>query len=462
VPHTPDADERRTVGAAATIAALAIERHRAEAALTRAAQVDPLTGLPNRAVFLDQIRRRLRPGRHRVAVMFLDLDRFKWVNDSLGHGFGDRILIQVAARLTQALGSGHLIARFGGDEFTILLDDATDERITATVTACQSAIATPFSLDGGEFFLTASVGVAVNEDPAEAEALVRDADVAMYAAKERGRARCVRFDQGLRQDAVRRVQLEGDLRRAVVGEELVLHYQPGVHLASGRWTGVEGLLRWNHPERGALQPNDFIPLAEETGLIVPLGEQVLQTAVAQAARWNPTGAEGIHVAVNVSVLQLAHPALIAAVEGLLTRHGVRPDLLVVEVTETAVMQELQTARQVLDGLSALGVRLLIDDFGIGWSSIARLRELPFEGVKIDRSFVHRLGTDPAVEGVLAAIIDLAHALGLDAIAEGVDTATALCSVAELGCDFAQGFYLSPPVPADQLLAVLATPPPSLH
>lgn len=459
VPHTPDAEELRRVGDAATIAALAIERQRAEIALTRAAQVDPLTGLPNRTQFLDQVRRRLG-GDAPVAVLFCDLDRFNWVNDSLGHPWGDRILVEVATRLSDALPAEHLVARFGGDEFTVLVADATPARVDAAVEVVQAAVARPFILDGGEFFLTISVGIASDEDrPCDATALIRDADAAMYAAKEQGRARHVRFDQGLRERALQRVRLESDLRRSITRHGFVLHYQPAVDLATGSWAGAEALLRWPHPQQGLLLPETFIDLAEETGLVVPLGEQVLATAIAQAAAWAAAGDGAARVAVNLSVVQLGDPTLVATIEALLDRHGLPPDRLVLEVTETAVMQEVETARHALQRIADLGVALVIDDFGTGWSSIARLGDLPVGAIKIDRTFVHRLGADPRAEGVLAAIIQLAHALGLVTVAEGVDSAEVLARVTDLGCDVAQGFHLSQPVPAVELPGVLAAPPP---
>ena len=456
VPHHPDPEEAAVVSAAANLAALAIERHRTEAALTLAAQADPLTGLPNRARFLHELQACLRGADASVAVMFLDLDGFKWINDSLGHQAGDRVLTDVADRFRHGVGARHTVARFGGDEFTVLIDQATPTRVGRAADAVRAAFVEPFLLDGGEFFLSVSIGIARNDETSDAYGLDRDADAAMYAAKESGRGHQAFFHERLRQRAVARVNLESELRRAVERDEFVLHYQPIVDLASGRWCGAEALVRWQHPRRGLTVPNAFIPLAEETGLIVPLGLRILDRAVAEAATW-PLTDPPLYVAANLSAVQVADPALASEIADLLAWYSVAPECLVVEVTESAVMEHLDTARSVLGDLAALGVRAFIDDFGTGHSSIARLGELPVAGIKIDQSFTGRLGRDAEVVSVLAAITELGHALGLHVIIEGIETEAALHEVAALGCDAGQGYHVSLPLPAPDFLRRISPP-----
>ena len=456
VRHRPDRTELRTVEAAANLAALAIERSEAEEALAAAARVDPLTGLPNRARFLEELRERLRQPRGRLAVLFLDLDRFKWINDSLGHPAGDEILVHVASRFNEVLVEGELVARFGGDEFTVLVDDATPARVAAVSERIESMFVEPFPLHGAEFFLSVSIGVAFNDTGADAFTLVRDADTAMYAAKEAGRARRVVFDAPLRERALARVTLEADLRRAIEREEFVLHYQPIVDFLTGTWTGHEALVRWEHPTRGLVGPDAFIPLAEETGLIVPLGVQVLHQAIRQVAAWTADG-QRLHAGVNVSVVQLCDPNLVDEIEGALRRYGVPPELVFIEITESAVMEQLDTARVALERLAGSGMPVLIDDFGTGYSSIARLGELPVIGIKIDRAFTMQLGHEPRAAGVVGAITALAHAHDLLVVAEGIEDDEARRQVIELGCNFGQGYHFARPAPADRLGRPPATP-----
>jgi diguanylate cyclase (GGDEF)-like protein/PAS domain S-box-containing protein len=452
--HRPDRTELRTVQAAASLAALAIERSDAQEALAAAALVDPLTGLPNRARFLEELHDRLRQPRGRLAVLFLDLDRFKWINDGLGHPAGDEILMAVAARFREVFDDGELVARFGGDEFTVLVDDATPARVALVGARIESVFADPFPLHGAEFFLSVSIGVAFNDTGADAFTLVRDADTAMYAAKEGGRARQVMFDAPLRERALARVTLENELRRAIERDEFVLHYQPIVDFMTGNWTGYEALVRWQHPSRGLVGPDSFIPIAEETGLIVPLGIQVLHQAVRQVADWCAKGLR-VHAGVNVSVVQLSDPTLVWEIEGALRRYGVPAELVFIEITESALMEKLDTARVALERLAGNGMPILIDDFGTGYSSIARLGELPIIGIKIDRAFTMQLGREPRAERVVAAITDLAHALDLLVVAEGIEDAEAHRKVIELGCNFGQGYHFARPAPADQL-----RPPPN--
>lgn len=449
--HEPDTRERALVAAAGNLAALAIERHLNEKALALAAQVDPLTQLPNRARFLQEVALRLASRRDDITVMFLDLDRFKWINDSLGHPSGDRILVEAANRLRAVVSGRNMVARFGGDEFTVMLVNASPARVLATAERVEQAFAEPFELDGGEFFLTVSIGISSSGD--DAYAMIRDADAAMYEAKDRGRARHVWFDERLRDRAVERLRAESSLRRAIERAEFVVHYQPIADMARGRWSGVEALARWNHPSGQLVGPGDFIPLAEETGLILPLGSRILQATLAEAESLGVTR-DGLTVAVNLSALQLSDPTLAEAVGGLLDSYGVPPSCLVLELTESALMEDYDNALGALRDITALGVSVVIDDFGTGYSSISRLNELPVSGIKIDRSFTARIGHDPTVDAVLGAIVDLAHALGLTVVAEGIETPRALELLQALGCDGGQGYYLGRPAPHPQAQSIL--------
>lgn len=454
IPHSPDASEIMAISAAAGLAALAIQRSEAERALTAAAQQDSLTGLPNRARFLDVLDEELAKHNPELAVMFLDLDRFKWINDSLGHPSGDRILIDVAHRLSSAVGPDVFLARFGGDEFTLLIFNATQAKVVETAERIDAAIADPFMLDGGEFFMSVSMGIAFNEAHADGFGLVRDADAAMYAAKERGRSRFVMFDSGLRERAVRRLTRENELRRAIERDELKLAFQPLVSIPDGSFTSLEALVRWEHPMYGLMLPDEFVPLAEETGLIVPLGLKVLDLAIRDTAkllRINPD----VRVGVNISALQLGDPAVAAEVGSALGHHGVAPGRVFLEVTETGFMEQMDIVRGSLERVVALGVDVVIDDFGTGYSSIARLAELPITGVKIDRSFSLDLGTRPRAPQILAAITSLAHAFELKVVAEGIESERAFEIVRDLGCDYAQGYHLARPMMLDDVAGVIA-------
>ena len=456
-PHRPDAAELQTVTAAGRLVALAIERDATNRALENAAHLDPLTSLANRARFFSELTAALSDRASRTAVMFFDLDQFKWINDSLGHPAGDEVLTEVAARLRASVGRDHLLARFGGDEFSVLIRTATQARIDTAADEVDAAFARPFRIEGGEFFLSASVGIAIGEDDSDGNSLLRDADMAMYAAKANGATTRAMFDTTLRERAQTRLSLGNELRRGIDRDEFVMHYQPVADLRTGSWSGAEALVRWQHPTRGLLAPDVFIPLAEETGLIVPLGLRIAEMAIGAAGAWHAAGHRQ-EIAVNVSAVQLADPSITADIVGLLRRFDIGPDMVTLEVTETALMQHLATVRLALEEISAAGVRVYIDDFGTGYSSIARLRELPVAGVKIDRQFTVGLGDDPVGAHVLAAMIDLAHALGLDVVAEGIETRESLDVVRDTGCDFAQGYHLALPVPAEALPFMLAEPP----
>ena len=449
VPHRPDESEIRTVTTAGSLASLALERRMIEDALTKAASIDPLTGLHNRTHFLQRLESQLVGSDAPVAVMFLDLDGFKWINDSIGHPAGDRILVEVAARLAAALGPDDHLARFGGDEFTILVTgksacvaDAAD----ALTDRVHAALLEPFVVDGGEFFVSCCVGIALNDHPTDPYGLIREADSAMFSAKEAGHGRRAKFDHRMRARAVDRVVIEAELRRAIERDEFVMHYQPILDLTSEQCVGSEALVRWQHPDRGLVPPAVFIPLAEENGLIIPLGELVLGKVIAERSAWSDAY-RSVYVAVNVSVAQFSDPNMGASVVDRVDRSGLDPALIVIELTETAVMQEMQHARQALEQLTDAGIRILIDDFGTGYSSISRLGHLPVSGLKIDNLFSSGLGVDPGAGRVVEAIADLAHALELSVVIEGIETADAKVAALALGCDYAQGYHLGRPAPA---------------
>ena len=429
-------------------------RKRAEQQLAHQALHDPLTGLPNRALLFDRldqgIRRSERSDR-RLAVLFLDLDRFKVVNDGLGHSAGDQLLVAVAHRLRSAARPMDTVARFGGDEFVVLCEDLPDEdAASALAERLATTIRQPVSVGEREVTVTVSTGIATAKGRgAEPEALLRDADAAMYQAKERGRARHEVFDAVMRNRVVERLETEGALRRALERGELRLVYQPEVSLRDGSVTGVEALLRWEHPERGLLGPEAFISLAEETGLIVPIGSWVLVEACRRLQQWQADHAQlsSLVVWVNLSARQLAEPDLTDVVAKSLAEAGLDPAHLGLELTESAVMQDTEAVGVTLARLKALGVQVAVDDFGTGFSSMNYLKQFPVDILKVDRSFVAGLGRDPGDSAIVAAVIGLAQSLGLAAIAEGVETFEQLAALHALGCDRAQGYYFSRPQPA---------------
>jgi diguanylate cyclase (GGDEF)-like protein/PAS domain S-box-containing protein len=446
-------------------------RKAAEEALQHQALHDPLTGLPNRTLLLDRLEvalERTDRGVGSVGVIFLDLDRFKLINDALGHAIGDELLIEVAARLAGLVRPGDTVARFGGDEFVVLVDQIPDEATAQVATKrLLTAFDEPFRLSGTDHAVTASAGLVLADRRTTGErtpdSLIRDADAAMYQAKEQGRARFERFDGALRDQLLRRVQLAQDLPGAIERGELHLDYQPLMTLADDAVVGVEALARWTHPEHGPIAPCEFIPVAEEHGLIVALGRWVLDTALGQLHRWShgqPTLAN-LTVSVNLSVRQLTDDDLASTVTGLLTAHGVAPERLCLELTESALMAEPEAGRRTLGRLRAAGINLAIDDFGTGYSSLAYLRELPVTSLKIDRSFVTRLGHDTRDARLVAAIIGLAHELDLAVVAEGVETAAQLAELRQRGCDVIQGYHLQRPLAPDALERALGSGEPLL-
>jgi diguanylate cyclase (GGDEF)-like protein len=413
---------------------------------------DPLTGLPSRLLFLNRLsvaleslqRRRDR----RVAVLFLDLDRFKVVNDSLGHAAGDALLLAVSERLREAVRRHETIARFGGDEFAILCEDVADEKdAVAIAERILESLARPFRLPHGEAATSASIGIALGADPDEdGDDLIRDADAAMYRAKQAGGGRWKLFDEVTRQRALDRLHTENALRQAIERDQLRVVFQPELALRSGAIVGVEALVRWQHPERGLLAPADFLALAEETGLIVPIDRWVLREACRHAHGWqSELGADApLILRVNVSARQLARGGLADAVAAILAETGMEPGLLCLEVTESALMEDAECSRRTLAALKELGVRIAVDDFGAGCSSLENLRRFPLDDVKIDRSFVQGLAESEPDAAIVGAVIELGHALGLSVTAEGIETGAQLERLLAAGCDTAQGFLLGRP------------------
>jgi diguanylate cyclase (GGDEF)-like protein/PAS domain S-box-containing protein len=421
---------------------------------------DPLTGLPNRTLFLHALREAIdQTGEDEVAVLFVDLDNFKLINDSLGHGAGDRLLVVVAERMRRVLRPDDMIARFGGDEFAVTIGSAGGETAARRVAdRLASALRAPVELDGRQRFVTASFGVrSVPAGAADPEELLRDADAARSRAKELGKARCEVFDSSMRERAVERLDLEGGLRHALDRGELQVLYQPLVELASGRIVGAEALLRWQHPERGLVVPPLFIPIAEQTGLIVPIGAWVLEEACRQAATWSRDKGRELSIAVNVSPRQLASTEFAGVVEDALAATGLDPGQLCLEITESAVMADPEAATAVLERLKAIGVRLAIDDFGVGYSSLGQLKALlPVDTIKIDKSFVDGVTGEGEDHAIVDAVLRLAAGLGLDAVAEGVESSEQVDALIGMGCRLSQGFHFArPQTPAEleQLLEI---------
>ncbi len=438
------------------------DRKRAEDELAHQALHDTLTGLPNRALFLDRLQQalhRARRGASGVAVLFVDLDRFKLINDSFGHAAGDRVLCDVAARLRHELRPADTIARFGGDELTVLCEDVGGEPSARGIAKRIAAIfEQPFVVEDSEAFLQASVGIALAGPEDRPEDLLRDADAAMYRAKDAGRGRVEVFDEAMRADARDRVATEAALRRAIERDELRLHLQPVVELASGRIQGFEGLVRWEHPQRGLVPPGAFIPLAEETGLIVPIGRWMLREVCRTLRRWHvELGRDWVQCSVNLSVRDLQQPDLVDAVRDVIEETGVPAHRLVLEITESAVMESAAGTVDTLHRLKALGVRLALDDFGTGYSSLARLHQFPLTVMKIDRSFTAALGEDHHGASIAEAIVSLGHALGLGVVAEGIEDEVQLRAIQRLGCAYGQGYHFARPAPPETFdAALLAT------
>src|SRR5680860_835242 len=457
------------------------ERKAFEERLMYQAFHDPLTRLPNRALFHNRLRHALAKGprsHSRVSVLFLDMDNFKLVNDSLGHAAGDKLLRQVAERLRRAMREGDTVARFGGDEFTILLDTLDNPAYALNVAERIIAVLQePFLLEGQTVYTSPSIGIAFSREGEQlADELLRHADAAMFEAKKKGRACFEVFREGLSEMMLRRLQLGNDLRVGIARDELTLHYQPKIELTTGRVYGVEALVRWNHPTRGMIQPGEFIPIAEQMGLICALGRWVLREACREAIRWREAGVDrrplfvdadgswpvfhasggaskpgdALQLNVNVAAGQLKQDKIVAEVTEILKETGLEPHRLVLEITESVAMDEAERTVETLRALKALGVRLAIDDFGTGYSSLSYLRAFPLDILKIDRRFVTGLSQVSGDNVIVESMIDLAHALNLTVVAEGAESAQEVDALRAMGCDAAQGFYFAKPMPASEL------------
>jgi diguanylate cyclase (GGDEF)-like protein len=416
---------------------------------------DPLTGLPNRSLVLDRLDQALARSQRtggRVTVLFADLDRFKVVNDSFGHSAGDGLLLSISERLQAAVRPHDTVGRLAGDEFVIICEDLDDREAVDVAERVADTVAQPILLGGRETVITASIGIAHAEPGTRAEDMLRDSDVAMYRAKERGRSRIELFDAEMRRRMIDRLEMERSLRAAIGAGELRLDYQPIVAFDDWEVVAAEALVRWEHPERGMVEPADFIPLAEESGLILPLGRWVLGEACRQVATWRAAGHPQLRVTVNLSARQFADPDLIAVVAESLARAQLPPDALWLEITESVLMEEVTATADTLLALKRLGVHLAVDDFGTGYSSLSYLKRFPVDMLKIDRSFIDGLGTDPEDGAIVLAIVSLAQALRLGVVAEGVEHFHQLEVLHRLGCDAVQGFLLARPGPADELPA----------
>ncbi|HWP48522.1 MAG TPA: EAL domain-containing protein [Candidatus Limnocylindrales bacterium] len=430
------------------------DRKVAEMQLLHDAFHDALTGLPNRALFMNRLEhateRSKRRQNYQFAVLFLDLDRFKVVNDSLGHLAGDQLLVEIARRLVECLRPGDTVARLGGDEFAILLDGIESLNDAIRVSdRIQKELMSPFNLNGQEVCTTTSIGIALNTiGYIQPDDLLRDADIAMYRAKALGKARYAVFDAGMHTRAVELLHLEASLRRAIEQQEFRLYYQPILCLKSGKITGVEALLRWQHPQRGLISPGEFIPVAEETGLIVAIGEWVIQTACTQSKAWQDMGLPPLFVAINLSARQFQHQNLLELIKKILKETGMAAQTLKLEITESIAMRDLDFSIPILKELSAMGVQILIDDFGTCYSSLGYLNRFPINALKIDQSFVKDIPNNADNAAIIKAIIAMAHSLKLKVIAEGVETEEQLTFLRSQACDEIQGYLLSHPLPAE--------------
>ncbi|OQP86629.1 histidine kinase [Rhizobium rhizosphaerae] len=458
----PTAELHELINMTVHLCGIAIERHRTEQRIAYMAHHDVLTGMPNRMMFdsaLSETLLRARMNGDVVTLAFLDLDEFKLINDSLGHHVGDRVIEAVARRIRRCLRQGDLVSRIGGDEFTVMLRSAADEPAQLTLRRTElirRVVARPLTIEGSQLRMSCSMGVAsFPEGGTTARELIANADVAMYAAKRRGRNTLVQFRPSMALEAQAKLRNIEELRQAIAQQQFQLEYQPLIELETGHIFGVEALLRWMHPVRGRISPADFIPLAEETGLIVPLGAWILQTACAQAAAWSAKGLPPVTMAVNVSARQFREKGLQADVAAALASSGLPAERLELELTESAIMEDVGAATATMNALRGLGVHLAIDDFGTGYSSLSVLKTFPVRRLKIDRSFVHDIPADQDDIAITAAIISLARTLHLEVIAEGVETQAQFMMLKQMGCMAAQGFLIGRPMAAAAMAERLA-------
>jgi diguanylate cyclase (GGDEF)-like protein len=439
------------------------EKTKADARIEYLASHDSLTNLPNREMFNQLLHFAIEAARRyqrRFAVLFIDLDRFKIINDSLGHEAGDALLVEIATRLRQNLRQSDIVARLGGDEFVVILESTNEQvDIEAVARTLLSAVSQPVQLSGHECHTTASIGIAMfPNDGTDVHTLTKNADMAMYLAKEDGKNDFRFFAKEVKMQSIERLMLETALRRALEHQQFALHYQPKVDLATGQITGVEALLRWTHPELGVLPPAQFIPLAEETGLIVPIGRWVMREACAQNMAWQRCGLQPISMAVNLSPRQFVDESLLQDIDEALAASGMSAVLLQLEVTESMVMRNVTRAIKVLDAVQSRGIRLAIDDFGTGYSSMSLMKQFPIDTIKVDRSFVRDLPRDSEDQAIAQAIIRMGKALGMTVIAEGVETTEQESFLRDHGCDEMQGFLFSKPVLPQQLADLLRSSP----
>jgi diguanylate cyclase (GGDEF)-like protein/PAS domain S-box-containing protein len=437
------------------------ERKTLEAELERRASHDPLTGLPNRPAFVDRLEqalqrtRRRKNSRNKVGVLFMDLDGFKTINDSLGHEAGDRFLVTVAERLKNRLRPEDVLARFGGDEFAVLLEDVAN--VTEAIWVAQriaEGLQEPLAVNSHQVSVSTSVGIALgsantNDDP---EGMLRKADAAMYQAKEQGPGRYAVFDPAMQERAQERLELEAELREALERGEFLLYYQPEVSLRDGTIVGFEALLRWQHPQRGLLKPQAFMPLAEETDLIVPIGRWVLEEACGQAKRWEEERpcAPPATIEVNLSSRQLVRRGLTRTIEEVLTRADIEAHRLALDLTETTLIKASEDNAQALDALKKMGIRLHLDDFGTGYSSLSYLKRFPVDRVNVDKSFVKGLAENATDTALVRMSVDLCHTMGVEVLAEGVETSEQAALLRDMGCDMGQGYYFAQPLLGEEL------------
>ncbi|MHB1674111.1 MAG: putative bifunctional diguanylate cyclase/phosphodiesterase [Acidobacteriaceae bacterium] len=449
-------DARMESRTAVLAASLAEANHE----LTHLAMHDSLTRLPNRILLEDRLQQATENAKRyhgRFSVLFLDLDGFKAVNDSFGHSIGDRLLVGVAQRIRACIRARDTIARIGGDEFVVLLDADEPADAAAVADKLVTTIRQPFMIGDLELRVSASIGIAIYPGADGRRDLLKDADAAMYHAKDKGRNCYCFFETSMNADAQEQLQLLHDLHLALERHELVLHYQPKFDTIHRKMMGAEALVRWQHPTRGLLPPNDFIPMAEKSGLIVPIGEWVLNEACRQMNEWRQFGSKNWSIAVNLSPLQFCHTGLIQMLRDTLQRHGVEPRCLTLEVTESTAMRDVDTSMAILQQIYSMGVNISIDDFGTGYSSLLYLQRLPANELKIDRGFVLGLAKDGEDAAIVSAIVALGKSLNLKVVAEGVETTGQQEFLTRLGCDSLQGFLLGRPMPPDQFIAALSQP-----